>query len=1128
MSNLLFDSVSLLINDGRPFTPEQYRAITEDGNIIVSAGAGSGKTTVMIARIINKLLLGASLNDMLIVTFTRASAQDMRIKLNEKLAILSRHVDERISSAALAALEQTSTCNIGTLHSYCQKLVKQYFFAAEIDPAAVVCEEGEAGLIKRAAVIAAIERAKRSGDEYFAAVSDMLKTRRSSDGLIDAVSDIVDFALSTSDPDEYLDRAKPDDQYDAALKSLLADKRADIQDKVDELKQRLQANEMAGHLEIIDEFIDYIDGKINSFTSLVGKKFKCDTPEKSIIGKTFSDLRENVKKLREQYDEADKARGIESYPYIKALCAVARDAMTAYADSKAKQGKIDYSDLEHGAYRVLKNDECLQSVMRGVRFVFIDEFQDVNPLQNDIANLLGAGSDASGHTDGAETFVVGDVKQSIYGFRRCSPSHFKNAIARAENGSGITHIALAKNFRSSNEVVDFVNRVMSGVMTEDFGGVDYATPEQKLVCGRPDIKYGDARFVAVPPVEKKKQSDDMSGEYSVKNAAAGNDCDPQAKFIADSIVQYVAEQNERAEREAQNRGESSKKTDFKLSDIAVLMRSADPTFCASLAAELKLRGISYTFGRKSSVKSYPEAVALVDIARCVDNRLDDVALYTALRSPMGGFSDKELLEISKTGESLIPEDAPCLSPNGKDHAFIQKAAAYDGALKSRLDRFFEILDGFTKIAKVRDCGSVLGEITSVIDYFQFVYENGGQAGAVQALIDYASAKRVDLHAFLEYYDAADFELEADDSGNGVIITTIHSSKGLEYDFVIVADLQHRFNERDNVGKVIIGDSGVFIKSPDTAARTLTKSIPYCLANLSAPQVTRQEELRLLYVALTRAKRRLLCCCRADAPVAYPSPPDARRMLDFMRNIASLPSDVPDYSGAPADEPLDVCQKAVEAIKTRLELSNAKYTETHKARELPIKTCVTRVASEEESADEDELPVYIPPVTDDDRDTVGSGGADARLRGTAYHRAMELVDLLNPDIDSVKAVCENAELVNFDDISRAVKAVAPLVRNARAHAKEKYFIVDVSADELYKTTEYNGAGVLVQGVIDLFIIDSDGKAIIVDYKTGDPEHLRNDGYRTQLELYSKAVEKSTGIRVKRACLYSFTSGEFVDF
>lgn len=1141
------------------FTDNQKRAINDTGNIIVSAGAGSGKTTVMIERIINKLVNGGKrgetvgLEQMLIVTFTRASANDMRKKLTEKLYELRKNA--RYADVAAKALDALPSCSIGTLHSYCQKLVKQYFYVAGLDPAATVCDEQEAETMLKRTVSEAVVRALGSGNKYFLAMQDML-AGRNNDGLDRVVCDIARVALSLADPDEYLNAAQPDVEKFPELKAAIEKKRESVICEIEQLKKDLAAAKMAGQLDMALKLKDYMDGAIElgRVPSRIAKHDYTDD-----IYERFKTVKEKCKKLRTFIAEANEAMSLDGSPYVAALKAVAKDALRRYAERKELYGKIDYSDLEHGALGVLKDEAAMKEILRTIKYVFIDEFQDVNPLQSEIAEQF--------RKNNAEMFVVGDIKQSIYGFRGCSPDHFGKAIA----GGHYTHIPLAHNFRSSKPVIDFVNMAFGGVMTETFGGVDYSSPEQQLVYGNryrvggaamlllADDVVENSRSVNTISSGKTEQKSGRSGYSVVLDARANTESDGEAKLIADCIADSIARDTAAYEaccgfskrvrkfRESIRTGcrllthrracdlprtaSAAHRFDKrsvgglrfvlrcrkpKLGDIAVLMDSVKSTFAKELAAELDARRINYKLHKKCEASKTPEIIALVDILRCADNRFDDIALYTAMRSALGMFSDKELFEIARSGERRVEEskEQPMNDGKRKTYALWQKVVAYDGKLKSRVDEFTKKRDAISAFALTHDCADTLGYITSRVDYFQHIYETGGNAAAVDALISFVADRGFDAHDFLEYYDSTDFELEVNAGGDAVMISTIHASKGLEYGTVIVAHTGKRFNETDNYGRVLVSERGVFVKLPDEKSRTLKKTAAWILENDGYRDRERGENIRKLYVAMTRAKDRLIVTGKRSA-AKQSEPRDASCFLRFLNKLAPVNHEFMQIVERRDEiEQSELSDDLIDAVSAR-HRKLAEYNASRSA--LPIKTCVTSIARQ--TAVDEPYAVFAPVLTKDD------DGDRAMRRGTAYHRAMEMIDYENPDIEKLKAECEDFELVDEKDILVAANAVKALVANSAFVAKERNFIISLPAREVY-----DGAGdenVLVQGVIDLLIVDKNGNATIIDYKTGDPKNLENDGYRTQLKLYATAVELATPYKVTRTALYSFAAGKFAD-
>lgn len=1091
----------------------QGLAVTQPGNIIVTAGAGSGKTFTMIGRIIEKLKNAEekdgkfypNLGQMLIVTFTRASAADMRIKLTNALYALK--ADPRYKKTATSALIDLSTANIGTLHSFCQKVIKTYFAAAGIDSSFTMCDDTESEQLMLDAVGDAVTEAHKSGDKYFEAMCDMLESR--DDGAITAhIKKILDIALSMTPENakSYLNPVASDRQFDSELDGLLSGISTPLLAEIDVLTEELKdLPPLKKQAESIYGFKDYMFGKLDKIEKTRYTPKNSDGVELVTLcrekNEKYRALRTRCVNFRELYLNAQTAKGYDSAPYVSSLKAVAKRADELYAKYKRERGKIDYSDLEHGAYRALCNEDCMQKIAEQFKYVFIDEFQDVNPLQSAIANKF--------KERGAEMFVVGDVKQSIYGFRRCSPEHF---IA-AQNSPDFKCIPLSDNFRSSPAVIDFVNRLFDKVMKSDFGGVDYADPSQRMKCAGEGSEAGSAHFYLVD-VDKSRRGGEFSEDgYSVVTNAATIAPDREAEIIADYILDTVKKDKTK-----------------KLSSIAVILRATDNAFCRRLQKVFSERSIKYVLEKKDSAKNIHEVALLTDIMRCADNRFDDIALYAAMRSPVGGFSDEELLKIAVEGGKAAEKRKEQKVFGNLGYEFWQKVANYDGELNGKIRAFFDARQTIADYAKTHSAAEVMGFITSRFGFFQYVYEIGGDAAAVQAYIDFAQSREFDMHALIDCYDTADIKLSAKGGGDAVNIMTIHKSKGLEFDTVIVANVGADFNERDRSQSITVNDRGVFVRIPDEDRGERIKSVRWLIEYVRYPDWARAEELRMLYVALTRAKKDLIVIGKGRNFKDRDRLSEIACYAEYF-HAAGMHAEQPDFphvAKVGEDEVPPVVPQVTDWVKKRI----ARLNELNAMREsavtlsdgahIPIKTSVTTVAHRDPAPFEGTA--ISPSVTVDDRDggmRVFSGGGTNR--GTAYHRVMEHIDFDNPDFEAAAEGVDGKEDVNEGEILKAVAVMRSLTAGASFVAKERYFIVNLPAKAVFGCGD---GDVLVQGVIDLLVVDSAGNAVIVDYKTGNPDTLNNAAYRTQLALYTAAVEKCTPYKVKSAMLYSFEAGDFV--
>lgn len=1130
-------------------SPEQKNAAFHKGNTIVSAGAGCGKTATMLERILDKIYNGVPLTEMLIVTFTRASAADIREKLSRRFSdILAVDPDNAQIREASYAMP---IADIGTLHSFCQKLIRSYFYAADIDPGRTVCDEAEATVMKYGCIRAAVRDAKLEGNREFDTLCEMLSDRRTDEGMEEAVLRVLDYALSLPPEENFFDKIRDDSEYFDEADEIVNEKRAALEREIRDFSVEVEAVGLKKLLPAV--------GGLSAYVNFVADKPRLPSVKKEPFGEekaaAFTALRKKCDEFVGFKANVENAKSVNSVPYVTALMRVARDAFDRYAARKEDRGVIDYSDLEHGASRILSDKGCLGEITSGIKYVFIDEYQDVNPLQNSIAEKFKAA--------GSEIFLVGDVKQSIYGFRRCEPRYFNAAL----KNSDYTRFDLTGNYRSGREIVDFVNKVCSAAMTESVGGVDYADGRNALSAksgenGCVDFAVIDKHAVIVKHtdgaddldnIEESKNCGDDSAKTSADEATDSRQAEPETaelepysvinalpKKPEDPEVYYIA--NRILELTDTNRDGSAA-----FGDIAVLMRSTKSEFCSRLAETLGRLGIPVSIGRSAKLTDFPDAVALLDIARCVDTSMDDLALYTALRSPMGGFSDGELAEIAFGGGAAL--EGRRGDKRKRREPFYRKVGAYEGVYKRRLNDFFSLRDKFRTYSMCHDASDTLGYITSETDYFRHVYAMSGKGGhsaaAVEALIECAAKRKCDLHSFISYCSDPDFELSTAPIGDAVRIETIHASKGIEYDHCFVADCGRRFNFASADSDVIIDSDGVSLKIPAEDGG-IVDSVPYIIAQWKTENSIRSEEMRMLYVALTRAKKTLVVTGKGKTNSAV----DAVCYLDFFggalpRCVDKVTAPVEKRRGQSAThDTADITRevrKRCSFVYPREIGTDGRLAEIDPAAEekkaavrsfIPIKTSVTAVAEADDNI-EDRFVLADDGERGGDRvDRKRAARKDkaegkyagltssevARLRGTAYHRAMELIDFDSPDFDEVKKELDDAELVDESSVLKAVDAMKKLTEGAAFVGKERYFIADIPIDG-----KFGGESVLVQGVIDLLIVDKSGNATIIDYKTTAESGLYSDGYSVQLDLYAKAVEKSTPFKVVKKLLYSFDKG-----
>lgn len=1027
------------------WSEEQKAIISGRGNMLVSASAGSGKTTVMIEKIRQLLLGGASLDDMLISTYTVAAAADMRYKLAQALeACCEDNVNCR------EQLDKLPQAQIGTLHSLCSRLIKTRFYLTDADPAFEMLGESEAAAMKTAAVEAAFTR----GGDRFSVVYDALLSGRSDKALKHLVLTLLDFSRTQPDPDGWLDGCLTlyDDPaaVDAALAALYGEERDRLTAAAEQLLVDTEAAGYARNVAACRALVDYIETGVSpkSPTGKVGDHIE--------LNERYKALRDSVKAYRE---EVESAAALPTADAAKAdaqlFVRLVRETARAYADMKAKKALLDYSDLEHKALEILEagGDEAAQ-----YKYVFVDEYQDINPLQERIVERLARG---------AELFQVGDVKQSIYAFRLCDPGIFLKRFAAYRAGAGGRAVELNVNYRSDGGVLQAVNRVFDRWMTPAFGGVDYAAQAQ-LKCGRGQHTPNAATLTVVCGSDKP----DLPEVYRV-TGDGGTRVGAQAALVAKDIAGLLDGRNIKPEQ------------------IAVIMRSRSPLLY-EIAAALSALGIESAVCAKEAPAESDAVRPLLNALQLIDNRCDDVMLAAVLLSPFGGFTAAELATLPQA------------------ESFVAAATACDGALRERLEAFFTKFDRYERMAAVMPADELAGVVAGEAEYFEYLYaqENGralaAEAGAFLAMMS-ASGHVASLSDYLAFALRAP-AVERVTGAGAVKLMTVHAAKGLEFDYVFFPGTEAPFRLDDAV-KPATADRqwGLVVKHFDEDAREIAETKLTRLSARSQRKRMLEEELRILYVALTRAKEKLFIYGKRGKRYAGEDlKPNCNLnfLLPAFVAVDYVEAAEVDFAPPARVRVLSRPDPALsDEIKRRLQFDYAEqYGDTH----LPQKTTVTKAAEAYDDRD-----WSVPSVGNFD-------GERAAAIGTAYHLMMEHIDFDIPFDAAWERLCraypKESALCKREEIAAAAACVRALSDGWKLY-REKEFIVSEN-------------GLLIQGIVDLLLVRGN-EAIVLDYKTTRAENLLRGEYIFQTGFYARAVEKLLGLKVSRVLLYSFYLGKSVE-
>lgn len=1144
------------------FTPDQLKAVnSSEGNVLVSASAGSGKTFVMIKRLIRLVVEGkARVSEILAVTFTEAAAAEMKQKLIA--ALRKEFVAGKDNSKIRAALEEVPTASISTIHKFCADLLRRYFYEIGLDPAFRVADETVADDIRGKAVDKTFRKLYDEGNEDFLYLVRIFRSMRSDSALKETVKNIAEFASSEKDPEEFVlncGKAPTEEEFfnaENAVAEYYKKKARDLRIKFKEVGERFMSLEIKGSEKYFNEILVKLDTMLAAKTlPLMAVAASVPVSKAPSVSDDFDDEKENFKDLKAKLkklcddipavlggdEEFSKRVFLSTDRTVKALSDLTILYMREYAALKDEEALVDFSDLEHLAYKLLKTSpDALQSIRSTYKYAFCDEYQDVNAVQEAILSLVSPNN----------LFMVGDVKQCIYAFRGCDPDIFADKFASCGRETCGEAITLSENFRSTEGVLSAVNNVFSATMTMDFSRIDYAN--HPMVFGK---LYPERTGKTVMHVitGKKEKSEAPEGMYDiVADALSPDETD---SFYEGLLVGEIIDQELHKKIYDIKTGEER---DVKPKDIAVLLRTTKG-FATQIIKTLSRLSIPVTSAAKDPIAGYPEIRLLTDILHLIDFYADDAPLIAVLKSAVGGFSEEELAAIrSGTPQSsgvkddgskgATPTFAECVDyylENGSDGKIARKLKKFDEYFKKiRLLSEFEGA-GELLVRIIKDTSldldilsADLGEIRlERINRFIAESESGGE--------------KLSVREFLKKLENAGDDLALTEAGgsDSVTVMSMHASKGLEFPVVIIAGIGRRFNAMDERDELLLSKTYGFAPyAYDEETMTKTSTIKRELVKTEKRQNVAREELRLLYVAMTRAQSRLHLISSAEIPPTRTetSAALAGRFIDYfspadMEIVFHDKSEI-EFIGGAGEEGRIIVGEPDPSLTERM-LKNLGFGYPYeKDVTLPVKRSVTALTKEI-----DEGVVYgIEDVDefDEEEDFIGQtdlkphasdkrSSDEKRARGIAYHKFLENWDFNEKNVDNElmrqlsQGVLgeEQAELLNKNTLKRITKLKIFEELKGYELYREKQFIAGFKARDLgYADTD---GEMLVQGVIDLLAVKGN-EAIIVDYKdSGRSGEELLSAYRPQLVLYKKAVEKILNLKVTRAVLLSLRAGEAVD-
>ena len=1162
------------------WTTDQQKAIDgRKGTLLVSAAAGSGKTAVLVERVIRRICdteNPCDVENLLIVTFTNAAAAQMKEKIH---AAISKKIAENPDDKRLRRQQLMLPCaSICTIDSFCIGLVRENFHALGISPDFALLDEGKLSVLRSQAVNTVVDTMHNEHSESFLTLSELISDKKDDSKLVDAILKLYNLSMAYPFPEIWLDSLAAAfetpvsaeesvwgkiiiSQADRLLRTCIADTEHCIEVLADEpeLEAKYRPTFEADRA-IIEQLSE--DLYSCSWDEKVEKYFKIKWPTmgrapagyessgKEICKSTRDAYKDRVKKLANLFCITEKDHKKDSEilsPVIAELVNAVKKFSAEFSRLKEQENGADFSDTLHLALKLLvepaDNGYAKSPLAIGLSEnyseILVDEYQDVNKAQDMIFSALSK--------DENNLFMVGDVKQSIYRFRQAMPEIF---LARrdgmdeydTEQENYPAKVTLGKNFRSRSGVTEIVNFIFSSLMSREAGGLDYDKNEfLEASAPYPDSTGADTEVCLI-----ETEKDDFLSA--------------QARYAADYIEKAIAEGMKFTDGNSQR--------EARYGDFCILLRSVKK--CAhQFIEELAARGIPYSCESGNSFIEAPEIMFMISLLKIIDNPVDDIPLATVLLSPVFGFT---------------PDDLALMRAANRKGSFYQciVKSAENGNEKSAF--FLDRIKAMRRISSTVSSGELVRRLIEETGYGAIVHamkDSAKRRANLNYLIDlankYESTGKKGVSGFIRYIDSVvksggDIAGESKaDEGNTVKIMTIHKSKGLEFPVCFIGACEKKYSDLSLKEDLMIApESGIGIKTVcgsakyDTLARTA--------AMVEIKKAEHSEELRVLYVALTRPKEKLIILASA---------PDWSKELSRIAANIRKEQLIDPFTVINFTSYSDCILSSLIRHPDAHSLRNAAGLSASVA--LP---CSTRLKTSVISATEEEIvsaPVPVMPDADEetveeirrrlsyvypyehlngivakriasklDSDDIGGKYFASRQpafaskdkltpaqRGTATHRFMQYADYQ-------KALCDvSGELERLVAEGMLTRAEADVVDRksielffrselskrmlaAEKIYKEYAFTVAIPLEEMEPDIKAEGEVIIIEGVADCAFVEN-GELVIIDFKT---DRVKNSAelaekYREQLAVYRRCLSEVIGLPVKQTLIYSFKLGETVE-
>lgn len=1178
----------------RQWTTQQKNAIfATDGSVLVSAAAGSGKTAVLVERVINLITRSENPIDvdrMLIVTFTRAAAAEMRERISKAINKLLKN--DPYNPNLLKQKQLLYTASISTIDSFCSDIVREYFHSLGVSRDFRIADEGELDVLRKTALDNAFNTFYSSDSDEFIALLDAFSSKTGDVNLREAVLKICTFLSTQPFPEKWLDDMLSNYAESSVAESvwgkiIIEYTKTTVHHAINLTQNSLKIleNDEKLHKSFapkIEDDLVFLENLLKKLYSdswndicsaalsfsaarLTPPKGYKENPLKVAVAANRDEVKSAIKSVQLYFCNSEEeviGEMKELHGLVSTLFDLVREYLREFNDLKSKKNILSFSDIELLTVKLLAEpfDDTYQKTSVAYEIsnrydaVIVDEFQDVNDVQDLIFKCVSREEN--------NIFVVGDVKQSIYGFRQAKPQIFINRKDLYEkydenNPAYPATIILDKNFRSRKEVCDTVNFIFSNLMTKQSAQMDY-TKDEMLNVG---ASYPD--------------SDDCGFEISLIEKSVFEDYDSaevEAQFIANKIRSMMSSGF------LVKDGDTQRKATY--GDFAVILRSTKNT-AQTYVKTLIDNGIPAFSENKENSFEANEVKIILNILRVIDNPALDIPLLSVMCSPIYGFTPDELSQIraDNRNSNLYSAVKNYSSKSDKTKEFLSQL--------EQLKNYSYTCSVDELIGKIYD-STAIGAITAAVkggetpmrnlDLLR-IYARSFESNGYKTLSDFISY----IDKLVENGTQLPAASADSDSKNSVRVLSIHASKGLEFPVCFLADTAKQFNKTDLKSDVLIDSvAGLGIKKRDGICRYNT--LPRLAVEIEIAQNEIAEELRVLYVAMTRAKEKLITVgSKKNAEkylsnlyskivfgniiepftvvrssgisdwlllcaLVHPSLNNLRKRInpsvEPITHTDTLPwhFEVIDKEEYIFGKPKDTSKYHQEIFKSVTDSEGFDYAELLKANlsfkyknadimNLPQKVSASQISH----SDSDYFEKVLTKPSFLNKDT-----AAAVDRGTAHHKFLQYCNFLNAkesinsEIERLKNIGllseKQTDLIDREKMKNLLDSelVNRIIKSPAVY-REEQFSAKLKSSQVFDECENSGtdAEIIVQGAVDV-AFEENGNLVIVDYKTDRIKDISKltELYKKQLEIYKLAMEQSTEMTVSERIICSVHLGKYI--